>query len=223
MRRAILQQLQSLAHPMALTGHSEWGAEFTGTREQAAQCLALQGVTLPGEHGGPKISRTFALDGRKVSVCRPRGQVLLTIAFTADERHRQAEWEKQRDKLALLDRAAAVARADTAEQPATEAEFRQQAKNAFWRSWTVFRKMFLGSHENHASGFRYSSAAVDVLDGFAHALAWSLESDGAVLYDEAVRMARVREILADATKLDTPLQHFLEQVSRAPAMEEGGG
>lgn len=231
MTPAAYEQALRLVHPMPLETRGTLVAWFKGTVEQAQQCELLRDVGVPGEPGQPKCSRTLTLpDGRKVSVFRT-GRSLVRVYFRSTEAERQARDEaddrRREDAKALKAAAAADKVAQEAlqklkEQPATEAEFRKLAKEAFWRQWSVFRLAFLGDCQRHASGFRFTAATVDMLHAFAHSIAWALEADGTVILDEDHRNAQVRKAQELACKLDHPLQRFIEQVKASPLEQEGG-
>lgn len=232
MRPALYGKLQRLASPLTPDGFfGEYCALFAGTTEQAKQCALLASVVLPGEPGVSKTTRTLRLsDGRKVRVWRRAERVSVSV-WTTDAEDQEAEEDvrrRQADAKALAqaaayDKLASNVMQTLKEQPATEAEFRELAKEAFWRMWFAFRLGFLGDRQRHASGFRYTAATVDMLHAFAHSIAWALEGDGTVLLDEDRRFGELRSALGWACKHDLPLQRFLDQVKAAAPLEQEGG
>jgi hypothetical protein len=219
MKAALVAEFKRLAAPLECEEEYDAWVWFRGTVEQAAQCPLLQQLGIPGEDGRPK-SFFVTHEGRRINLVRhTKRLVRLRINCTKAEEQAQRDAKRQQandrealKKAAELDAKVKAALEELAGQPETEEDFRALARQTFWREWSVFKLIYLGSHQEHKSGFRFSSATIDILNGFAHSILWCLDADGEVLFDEQVRMSKVRALQADACKVDAPLQRFLAEV-----------
>jgi hypothetical protein len=223
MTRALIAEFKRLAAPLECEEEYGGWVWFRGTVEQAAQCPLLQRIGVPGEGDRPK-SFFVTHEGRRINLVRhTKRLVRLRVNYTKAEEQAERDAVRQQEsdrealkKAAELDAKAKAALQNLAEQPTTEEDFRRLARETFWREWSVFKLMYLGSHRQHKSGFRFSGATIDVLDGLVHNILWSLDADGDVIFDEEERTAKVRALQAEACKLDAPLQRFLAQAKVGP-------
>lgn len=230
-RHALSAALTKLAAPLLLdadaVGTRSWW--FSGTREEARASELLRGVGLPGDPGQNKCSWTAEIGGRQVRVTasgKHRVSVFVQASDAEAARMRaedaeEAGAELSMKKAAEFDHKAAEAEAALAEQPATEAEFRQEAADMIWRMWTAIVLVYGSRRTPHASGFRYSEGTIDTLDGHITSALWALQHDGTVLFDHAVRTKRVREARADAARHDFPVQRLLKAAVNDAARELG--
>jgi hypothetical protein len=194
---------------------------YTGTATALISAAIIEEHMLPGQpNRGKKISVIDAPDGQKwaagyIEITRKDRrlfEVRVGISRKENDRSQQAQHRLLQAEQAAKKLEAAQQREalELSELPRTHQQYRENCMKTLRAHLNIVRDTAIAA--NKFSGFHFDSDALRAFDKAAIELLKTLYRGGTV-FDPAVQERRIVEIRSQSSKVNMPLQNFLQSVT----------